>query len=82
MLVNGKPDEGDVYLEDDGYMLCYLTNANNCWYKLYLSPEAKGNNMWLSDPTPAICHSSGKFVMNIKNLLLSIRKDLQDELSN
>lgn len=82
MSVNGKPDVGDVYLEDDGYMLCYITNTYGCWYKLYLAPKAKNNIMWLSDPSPSIPHASGKFVMNIKDLLLSVRKDLQDELSN
>ena len=81
MSVNGKPNEGDVYLEDDGYMVSYLKNSNGCWYRLYLSPEEKGNSLWLNDPNPSLYHSSGKFVMNIKDLLLSVRKDLQDESS-
>jgi hypothetical protein len=81
MSVNGKPNEGDVYLEDDGYMLCYLKNSNSCWYKLYLSPEAKGSNLWLSEPSPSIFSNKGVFVMNIKDLLLTVRKELKDEPS-
>jgi hypothetical protein len=81
MSVNGKPNEGDVYLEKDGYMLCYLKNANGCWYRLYLGPESKGNSMWLSDATTnAYCN--GDHVMNIKELLISVRKELQDESSS
>lgn len=81
MSVNGKPNEGDVYLEKDGYMLCYLKNVNGCWYRLYLGPESKGDTMWLSDASKdAYC--SGERIMNIKDLLLSVRKELQDESSS
>lgn len=83
MSVSGKPNEGDVYLDTDGYMLCYLKNSNGCWYKLYLSPEKKGGNMWLNEPSPSIYPSIGyKFVMNIKELLTTIRKELTDESSS
>jgi hypothetical protein len=81
MSVNGKPNEGDVHLDTDGYMVCYLKNANGCWYRLYLGPESKGDTMWLSDASKdAYC--SGENVMNIKDLLLSVRKELQDEPSS
>ena len=81
MSVNGKPDEGDVYLETDGYMVCYLKNTNGCWYRLYLGPDSTGNTMRLSDAsTDAYCR--GEKIMNIKELLLAVRKDLQDEPSN
>ena len=80
MSVNGKPDEGDVYLEDDGYMVSYLKNTGDCWYKLYLSPSMKDDRLWLSDCCDKV-YPNGKFVLNIRDLLLSIRKDLQDEPS-
>ena len=81
MSVNGKPNEGDVYLEKDGYMLCYLKNVHGCWYRLNLGPESRGNSMWLSDArTEAYC--SGEPLMNIKQLLISVRKELQDESSS
>jgi hypothetical protein len=81
MSVNGKPNEGDVYLDTDGYMVCHLKNANQCWYRLYLGPESKGDTMWLSDAnTDAI--TRGKKLMNIKELLISVRKELQDESSS
>jgi hypothetical protein len=81
MSVNGKPNEGDVHLDPDGYMVCYLKNVNRCWYRLYIGPESKGNTMWLSDAsTEAYC--SGESIMNIKDLLLSVRKELQDESSS
>ena len=81
MSVNGKPDEGDVHLDGDGYIVCYLQNSNKCWYRLYLGPESKGNTMFLSDASPdAYC--GGEKIMNIKDLLLSVRKELVDELSN
>ncbi len=83
MSVNGKQDEGNVYLDIDGYMLCYLKNASGCWYKLYLSPEKRGGNMWLSDSSPSIYPNNDyKFVMNIKELLTTIRKELTDESSS
>ena len=81
MSVNGKPNEGDVYLEKDGYMVCYLKNANHCWYMLYLGPASKGNTMWLSDASKN-AYPSGESIMNIKDLLLSVRKELQDESSS
>jgi hypothetical protein len=81
MSVNGKPDEGDVHLDGDGYMVCYLQNNNKCWYRLYLAPESKGNTMWLSDAnTNAYC--SGEKILNLKDLLLTVRKELQDESSS
>ena len=81
MSVNGKPDEGDVYLEEDGYMVCHLKNTNGCWYRLYLGPDSKGNTMWLSDASTA-AYCKGDPVMNIKELLISVRKELQDEPSH
>jgi hypothetical protein len=81
MSVNGKPNDGDVYLDKDGYMVGYLKNLNGCWYRLYLGPEGKGDGMWLSDSsTEAYC--SGELIMNIKQLLISVRKELQDESSS
>jgi hypothetical protein len=81
MSVNGKPNEGDVYLEEDGYMVTYLKNSNGCWYRLYVAPLHKGDTTWLSDATPEM-YARGKYVMNIVQLLLSVRKDVLDESSN
>jgi len=78
MSVNGKPNEGDVYLEADGYMVCYLKNTNGCWYRLYLSPESKSNNLWVSEPSTD-AHYVGNKIMNIKDLLSTVRRELQDE---
>ena len=81
MSVNGKPDEGDVYLEEDGYMVCHLKNNNGCSYRLYLAPEGEGNTMWLSDASTA-AYCKGEKIMNIKELLLAVREDLKDEPSH
>lgn len=81
MSVNGRPDEGDVYLDADGYITGFFKNSNGCWYQLYLSPESKGNTMWLSDAKKD-AYAGGKHMMNIKDLLISIRKELQDESSS
>jgi hypothetical protein len=81
MSVNGKPNEGDVYQDPDGYMVCYLKNSSGCGYRLYLGPVSKSNQLWLSDANiDAYC--SGMYVMNIKDLLISVRKELQDESSS
>jgi hypothetical protein len=80
MSVNGKPNEGDVYLEDDGYMVTYLKNSGGCWYRLYLAPAAKGDTTWVSDAVLDV-YAKGEHVMNIVQLLLSVRKELQDEPS-
>jgi hypothetical protein len=81
MSVNGKPNEGDVHIDSEGYMLCYLKNSNGCWYKLYLGPASKGDMMWLSEASLEV-YPSGESIMNIKDLLLSVRKELQDESSS
>lgn len=81
MSVNGKPNEGDVYLEDDGYMVTYLKNSNGCWYKLYVAPAHKNNTTWISDATTGV-EARGTHVMNIVNLLLTVRKELTDASSS
>jgi len=81
MSVNGKPDEGDVYLDDDGYFVCHLKNTSGCWYKLFLSSDNAGASMFLSGAN-ADTHAFGKHVLNIKDMLLTIRKELQDESSS
>jgi hypothetical protein len=81
MSVNGKPNEGDVYLDEDGYMVTFLKNSNGCWYRLYLAPEHKGDTIWLSDATSDV-YARGKYVMNILKLLVAVRKDVLDESSN
>lgn len=81
MSANGKPDEGDVHLDPDGYLVCYLKNSNGCWYRLYIGSEHKGNTMWLSDANTDVI-ASGNKLLNIKELLISVRKELQDESSS
>jgi hypothetical protein len=81
MSVNGKPSEGDVHLDKDGYLVCYLKNSNGCWYRLYLAPESKHNTMWLTGAYPEV-FTQGEKILNIKDLLNSVRKELQDESSS
>lgn len=84
MSVNGKRDEGDVYLEDDGYLRIYFKNTNDAWYEVLIQPEDKLYDlMWIgearSKPTTV---GGGKFVLNIKSLLKQVRKEMLDESSN
>lgn len=81
MSVNGKPNEGDVVLDSEGYLVCHLQNSNGCWYRLYLSPTSKGGSMWLSDAKPDV-YSKGTLLLNLKELLTTVRKELQDESSS
>ena len=83
MSVNGKPDEGDVYLDVDGYLRIYFKNVNRVWYDVIIAPEEKGNHMWVTDPKAEVfIHKDNKFVMNIKELLKTIIQELKDEPSN
>lgn len=83
MSVNGKPDEGDVYLDKDGYLRIYFKNVHRVWYDVIIAPEEKGSHMWVNDPKAEVfIHKDNKFVMNIKELLKTIRQELKDESSN
>ena len=83
MSVNGKPDEGDVYLDKDGYLRIYFKNVHRVWYDVLIAPEEKGNHMWVAEPKPEVyMHDGNKFVMNVKELLTTIRKELKDESSS
>lgn len=82
MSVNGEHEvkDGDVFLEKDGYLKLHISNVHGVWYSVALSPN---NNMWVAEPkTKATVHDDDKFVMNIKELLVSVRKEVQDELSS
>lgn len=79
MSANGKPNEGDVYITADGNMVCYMQNANGCWYKLYLT---KNGTMFITDPSPDASYFNYKYVMNMKSLLIQVRKELEDESSS
>lgn len=83
MSVNGKPNEGDVYLDKDGYMRIHFKSIHGVWYTALITPESKKDLMWFDDPKrePYVPPDS-KFVMNIKSLLVSVRKDVLDESSN
>lgn len=83
MSVSGKPSEGDVVLEKDGYVRIYLTNSNGVWYHLYLSPEHKGEHMWVSEPrTAPLSNTDTKLLLNLKDLLKTVRKEMLDESSS
>ena len=81
MLVNGKLNEGDVILDDEGYLNINFKIIYGVWHTVYISTELKGGSMWVSEgrqqPT-----GTGKVLLNIKKLLTDIRKDVQDEPSN
>lgn len=84
MSVSGKPNdvrEGDVYLEIDGYLRAYFKNTNDVWYEIVLSKAT--DYMWVVEPkTKPYCPDNSRFVMNIKELLLTVRQELQDESSS
>ncbi|CAB4139356.1 hypothetical protein UFOVP337_36 [uncultured Caudovirales phage] len=83
MSVNGKPNEGDVYLDKDGYLRIYFKNIHSVWYDVLIAPEHKDNVMWLAEPKAQVyMHDDNKFVMNVKELLTTIRKELKDESSS
>jgi hypothetical protein len=84
MSVNGKPSEikeGDVYLEEDGFMRMYFKNTNGVWYETLFSPTTELS--WVDTPKAYPHHpDSAKFVMNVKELLHTVRKEIQDESSS
>ena len=83
MSVNGKPDEGDVYLDKDGYLRIYFKSVNRVWYDVIIAPDEKGGHMWVAEPKLDVyMHDDNKFVMNVKELLTTIRKELKDESSS
>lgn len=83
MSVNGKPNEGDVYVDTDGYLRIYFKNVHRVWYDVLIAPEEKGNHMWVADPKADVfMPPDNKFVMNVKELLITIRKELKDESSS
>ena len=83
MSVNGKPNEGDVYIDVDGYLRIYFKNINRVWYDVIISPEENGSHMWITDPKSEVfIHKDNKFVMNVKELLSTVRKELKDESSS
>lgn len=83
MSVNGKPDEGDVYLDKDGYLRIYFKNVSRVWYDVIIAPDEKGGHMWVAEPKLDVyMHDDNKFVMNVLELLIRIRKELKDESSS
>lgn len=84
MSVNGRPNNGDVFLDKDGYLRLNLTNSNGVWHEVLIQPESeKYDLMWLSEARvmPYVPEGS-KFLLNIKPLLKAIRKEMQDESSS
>jgi hypothetical protein len=83
MSVNGKPSEikeGDVYLEQDGFMRMYFKSTHGVWLETLFSPTS--GLSWVDAPRlKPHCPDSAKFLMNVKELLYAVRKEIQDESS-
>jgi hypothetical protein len=84
MSVNGKPSEvkeGDVYLEEDGFMRMYFKNTTGVWFETVFTPVSGVS--WVDSPrvTP-YCPASSKFIMNVRDLLHTVKKEIQDESSS
>ncbi len=85
MSASGKSvKNGDVYLDDDGYMRVLLTNTSDVWFTFLVSkPESSIAHAWVSEPkVKAFVPDKSKYVMNIKDMLVSVRQELLSEPSN
>lgn len=80
MLVNGKPNNGDVYVDKDGDLRIYCKNTWDAWYPVIITKD----HMWVQEARPMGYDVSKefKFLLNIRDLLLAIKKDALDEPSN
>jgi hypothetical protein len=67
---------GDVVLEGDGYMRVYMKATNGVWFEFILSPN---NLSWVTEPKrdPFIA-TNNKYVLNVKDLLVSIREEMRE----
>lgn len=84
MSASGKSvKNGDVYLDEDGYMRVLMTNTTEVWYTFLVSkPESVGGHSWIAEPTAkAFVPLGSQYVMNIKDLLISVRQELLSESS-
>lgn len=82
MSASGKSvKNGDVYMDEDGYMRVLMMNTGDAWFS-YLVPT-DGKFAWLGEPrAKAFIPDKSKYVMNIKDMLISVRQELMREPSN
>lgn len=81
MLANGKLNNGDVYVDAEGDIRIYCKNTWDAWYPVIIT---KDRMMWVQEGR-SMEHGvpqEYKFLLNIKDLLLAIKKDALDEPSN
>ena len=80
MLVNGKLNNGDVYVDKDGDMRIYCKNTWDAWYPVVVTED----HMWIQEARPMEhgVPKEYKFLLNVRDLLLKIKKDALDEPSN
>lgn len=85
MSASGKSvKSGDVYMDEDGYMRVLMTNTGGVWFTFLISkPESSIAHAWVSEPkAKAFIPDNSKYVMNIKDMLISVRQELLSEPSN
>jgi hypothetical protein len=84
MSVSGKLSsvkQGDVVLEKDGYMRMYFRNTNDVWFEIVFSKENK--HCWVSEAkTKPYIPTECAHVMNVADLLFSVKAELANEPSN
>jgi len=80
MSANGKLNNGDVYVDQDGDMHIYCKNLNDAWYPIIITTKY----MWVSEARTMEygVPQEYKFLLNIRDLLIAIKKDAVDEPSN
>lgn len=80
MLANGKPNNGDVYVDAEGDIRIYCKNTWDAWYPVIITKD----HMWVQEARPMEYDVSKeyKFLLNVRDLLLAIKKDALDEPSN
>jgi hypothetical protein len=80
MSANGKLNNGDVFIDKDGDIRIYAKNTWDAWYPITITKDymfvSEGRTM------PNGVPSEFKFLVNLKELLLTVKKEVQDEPSN
>jgi len=84
MSASGKSvKSGDVYMDEDGYMRVLMTNTSDVWFTFVVAKRDVGSHSWVSEPkAKAFIPDKSKYVMNIKDMLVSVREELLSEPSN
>jgi hypothetical protein len=83
MSASGKSvKNGDVYLDEDGYIRVLVSNTSDVWFTYLVSNRDTGAVAWVSEPkAKAYIPDKSKYVMNIKDMLVSVREELLSEPS-